>query len=100
MKNLCKLIWLDLLEGFAALLQLFEGFQNRLSHTTVGLLRTAEDGELLSGCDSLVPVTIIEAEAKKGGLRCWFVFPLFCHAVTVLGLAALSSGISLSTAEQ
>lgn len=93
-----KLLWLDFMQVFAAFLQLFESLDNGLGHAAMRFIGPAHNCELLTRSDSLVTVLIIEAEPKKSGFGSVLV-GLFTHAVTVLGFAGVSSGIS-STAWQ
>ena len=57
----------DLGEGFAAVFEFLEGFDEGLGHAFVGFLGAADDGELLGGGDALVAVLVVEADAEDAG---------------------------------
>ena len=98
-QDIRKLGGFDLLQLFSALFQLFECFHDGLGHAPVSFLGSADDGELITRGDALVTILIVETDAQEARGRFARLF-LFAHAVTVLGLSGLSSGISSSTALQ
>ncbi len=97
MKNISQFRRLNLLQLLPALLQFFKRLYHGFRHAAVGFLGATDDGELLTGGDALVTVLIVEADSQEA--RSWLArLFLFAHAVTVLVLVLLSSGISVSTA--
>lgn len=96
--NFPELARVDGLERLGASLQLFEGFEHRLRHHLVRFLRAADEREFLPGRDALVSILVVKADPEDatdpgalGGTRALW---LFAHAVTVGGIAGVSSGFS------
>jgi len=57
----------DLGEGFAAVFEFLEGFDEGLGHAFVRFLGAANDGELVGGGDAFVAVLVVEADAEDSG---------------------------------
>jgi hypothetical protein len=67
MDDLSEFFGLDLGEVFAALLQLFEGFNDGFRHAAVRFFGAAHDGELLARRNAFMAVFIVEAETDECG---------------------------------
>ena len=70
MDDLGQFLRLDGLELLAAGFQFFEGLDDGLSHATVGLVGSANNGEFIRSGETFVSIFVIEANAQKVG-RLW-----------------------------
>lgn len=61
MEDFGEFLGLDLVQGFAAGFEFFEGFYDGLRHAVVGLGGASDDGELLAGGEAFVAVGVVEA---------------------------------------
>jgi len=84
MEDFGEFLRLDFVQGFAAGLELFEGFNDGLRHAVVGFGGTTDDGKLLTGGETFVPVGVVKAKADETGFR-GAGFARFAHARTVAG---------------
>ena len=81
------------MQVLAPTFKLFECFDDSFCHPAMSFLRATQNGKLLARSDTLVTVLIIKADAKETGFLGWVV-GLWAHAIKVLELSAVSSGIS------
>lgn len=65
MKDIGQFGGLDLLQFFSTLLQFFECLHDSLGHPPVRFLRSADDRELLTCCNALVTILIVQADAQE-----------------------------------
>jgi len=99
MQDFREFVGFDVVQLFSALLQFLESLHYGFCHPAMRFSRAAHDRKLFAGRDALVPVVIVQADTEEGG-RPFGPLLFLAHAVTVVGLAPLSSAISSSTAEQ
>ena len=65
MKDIRKFSGLDLLQLFAALLQLLECLHDSFCHPPVRFFRSANDRELLTRGDALMTILVVQADAQQ-----------------------------------
>ena len=99
MQDFREFLRLHLVKVLLAGLQFLEGLHDGLGHSAMRFGGPADDSELLAGGDPLVAVVVVEAEPQQGGSLGRFPWGsvsllLWNHAVTVSGLAGVSSGFS------
>lgn len=62
--EICKVFILNCFELFARFFDILESLHHSFRHSFVRLLRAADDGKLLSLCDSLVPILVVETDSE------------------------------------
>ena len=86
----------NVVDGFPSVFQFLEGLDGGLGHVLMRFRRAADQREILPTGDPLVPVLVVEADAKKMGSSLLFLVHRSCKLFQDAGL---SSGFS-SHAEQ